>query len=69
MFVGNQKMFAGTLGHYFVSKENLSQGKITLICVLGLFTNYRKGYISFILLGKIALFGLDASYKLDLSFL
>ena len=66
--MGNQ-ILAGSWGRYLVGRQKMSLRKITLTRVIGLFTIYGKGYFSYILLGKVTLFGLDASYKIELSFL
>lgn len=47
----------------------MSQRNITLTCVLYLLTNYENSYFPSILLGKITIFGFDAIYKIELSFM
>ena len=68
MLVGKQN-FCWFVGLNFVGKQKMSQKNITLTSVLDLFTNYENSYFPSFLLGKITLFGLDATYKIDLSFL
>ena len=59
MFDGKQ-IFAGLWGRYFVDKQKMSVRKITLTCVLGLFTKNER-----VILEKYLL--LDANYKKNLS--
>ena len=59
MFDGKQ-IFAGLWGRYFVDKQKMSLRKITLTCVLGLFTKNER-----VILEKYLL--LDANYKKNLS--
>ena len=61
MFVGKQ-IFGGLWGRYFVAKHKMLLGKIILTCLLGLFTNYGKSKLTYISVGKMTLFGLDASF-------
>lgn len=55
-----KQIIADSWGRYFVGKQKLSLGKVTLPCVLILLNKYEKSYLSYILF-----FGLDESYNIE----